>query len=196
MIKTPYHFEADLSDQDFQKVGQFACRWALIEDTIANCLRAMLKMEMEPASVIIFPLSLDLRMRRISELAKQRFLTGYQLALLSELRPLIKAMQYLRNTALHGIVMSFGDDPDQTYFNLRSKGRNLTRGELFSCEDLINYTAHVTQAFRLSLGDKTYQDHEGHTYVLPHRPHIPEFLPPECRKLPQDDTLLLREGKQ
>ena len=105
-------------------------------------------------------------------------------------------MQYLRNTTLHGVAMSLGDDPDQTYFNLRSKGRNLTRGELFSCEDLINYTAHVTQAFRLSLGDKTYQDHEGHTYVLPDRPHIPEFLPPECRKLPQDDKALLREGKQ
>jgi len=24
VIKTPYHFEADLSDQDFQKIGQFA----------------------------------------------------------------------------------------------------------------------------------------------------------------------------
>ena len=194
MIKTPYHFEADLSDQEFQKIGQFACRWALIEHTIANCLRVMLGMEMEPATVMIFPLSLDLRMRRIRELAKQRFLTGYQLALLAELRPLVKAMQYLRNTTLHGVAMNLGNDPDQTYFSLRSKGRNLTRGELFSCEDLINYTAHVTQAFRLSLGDKTYQDHEGHTYVLPHRPHIPLFLPPECRKLPQDDTLLLREG--
>ena len=193
MIKTPYHFEANLSDQEFQKIGQFACRWALIEHTIGNCLRVMLAMGPEPATIMIFPLSLDLRMRRISELAKQRFLTGYQLALLAELRPLIKAMQYLRNTTLHGVAMNLGDDPDRTYFNLRSKGRNLTRGELFSCEDLINYTAHVTQAFRLSLGDKTYQDHERHTYELPRRPHIPEFLPPDCRKLPQDDTALLRE---
>jgi hypothetical protein len=159
MIKTPYHFEADLSDQDFQKIGQFACRWALIEYTIANCLRMMLGMEMEPATIMIFPLSLDLQMRRISQLTKQRLPMGYQRALLDELRPLIKAMQYLRNTTLHGVAMSLGDDPDQTYFNLRSKGRNLTRGELFACEDLINYTAHVTQAFRLSLGDKTYQEH-------------------------------------
>ena len=177
MIKTPYHFEADLSDQDFQKIGQFACRWAHIEHTIANCLRVMLEMGPEPATIMIFPLSLDLRMSRIRELAKQRFLTGYQLALLAELRPLIKAMQYLRNTTLHGVAMSLGDDPDQTYFNLRSKGRSLTRGELFSCEDLINYTAHVTQAFRLSLGDKTYEDHEGHTYALPHRFTYPSFYP-------------------
>jgi len=169
-------------------------RWALIEHMIGNCLRVMLGMEMQPATIMIFPLNLDTRMTRISKLAKQRFLTGYQLALLAELRPLIKAMQYLRNTTLHGVVTSFGDDPDQTYFHLRSKGRNLNRSELFSCEDLINYTAHVTQAFRLSLGDKTYEGHEGHTYVLPHRPHIPEFLTEDC-KLPKDDTGLLREGK-
>jgi hypothetical protein len=192
MIKTPYHFEADLSDQDFQKLGQFACRWAHIEHTIGNCLRVM--REMEPATVMVFPLSLDLRMTRISKLAKQRFLTGYQLALLAELKPLIKAMQYLRNTTLHGVVMSFEDDPDKTHFNLRSKDGNLNLRELFACEDLINYTAHVTQAFRLSLGGKTYGDHEGHTYALPYRPPIPEFLKEDC-KLPKDDTALLREGK-
>jgi hypothetical protein len=121
MIKTPYHFEADLSDQDFQKIGQFACRWALIEHTIANCLRVMLAMEMEPATVMIFPLTLETRMTRISKLAKQ--LTGYQLAVLAELKPLIKAMQYLRSTALHGIVTSMGDD-DSPHFHLRSHGRN------------------------------------------------------------------------
>src|SRR5262245_45204436 len=196
MIKTPYHFEANLSDQEFQKIGQFACRWAFIEHTIGNCLRVMLKMEMEPdATVMIFPLSLETRMARISKLAEQRFLTGYQLALLAELKPLIKAMQYLRSTVLHGVVMSFEDDPDKTHFNLRSKDRNLNLRELFACEDLINYTAHVTQAFRLSLGDKTYEGHEGHTYELPHRPRIPDFLPSGC-KLPKDDTALLREGKQ
>src|SRR5262245_11768783 len=195
MIKTPYHFEAGLSDQEFQKIGQFACRWAFIEHTIGNCLRVMLEMEMEPATIMIFPLNLETRMTRISKLAKQRFLTGYQLAVLAELKPLIKAMQYLRNTTLHGVVISFEDDRDKAHFNLRSKDRNLNLRELFACEDLINYTAHVTQAFRLSLGDKTYEDHEGHTYALPDRPQIPEFLSEVC-KLPKDDTALLREGKQ
>jgi len=193
VIKTPYHFEANLSDQEFQKIGQFACRWAFIEHMIGNCLRVMLKMEMEPdATVMIFPLSLETRMTRISKLAKQRFLTGYQLAVLAELRPLIKAMQYLRSTVLHGIVTSFGDD-DDPHFHLRSHSRNVNIKDLFACDDLIKYTAHVTEAFRLSLGDKTIEGHEGHTYELPRRPHIPEFLPPDCRKLPQDDTALLRE---
>jgi len=193
MIKTPYHFEAILSDQEFQKIGQFACRWAHIEHTIGNCLRVMLEMEMEPATAMIFPLTLDQRMERISKLAEQRFLTGYQFALLAELKPLIRAMQFLRTTALHGVVMSLGDD-DNIYFHLRSKGRNINITDLFSCEDLINYAAHVTQAFRLSLGDKTYEGHEGHTYALPARPPVPDFLPAECRAF-QDDTGLLREWK-
>jgi hypothetical protein len=193
MIKTPYHFEANLSDQEFQRIGQFACRWALIEHTIANCLRVMLGMEMEEAIKDVFSLTFHQRMERISELAEQR-LTGYQLAVLAELQPLIKAMRYLRNTVLHGVVTSFGDDPDQTSFHLRSHLRDINIKDLFACDDLIKYTAHVTQAFRLSLGDKPYEDHEGHTYALPRRPHIPDFLPEDCRKLPQDDTSLLREG--
>ena len=118
MIKTPYHFEANLSDQEFQRIGQFACRWALIEHTIANCLRVMLGMEMEEAIKDVFSLTFHQRMEQISELAEQR-LTGYQLAVLAELQPLIKAMRYLRNTVLHGVVTSFGDDPDQISFHLR-----------------------------------------------------------------------------
>ena len=105
-----------------------------------------------------------------------------------ELKPLIKAMQFLRNTVLHGIVVSLGEGND-AFFHLRSKGRNLTREELFSCEDVINYTAHVALAFRLSLGQKD----EASTYALPGRPPIPDFLPTECRAFPQaDKEVLLR----
>jgi hypothetical protein len=198
MIKTPYHFEADLSDQEFQKIGQFACRWALIEHTIGNCLRVMLGMNPKHATIMIFPLSLDHRMTRIRELLARQptLLNDYQRSVLEELRPLIRAMQYLRNTALHGVVVSDGDDADRTYFHLRSRGRNLNRKDLFSCEDLINYAAHVTNAFRLSLGEKTIKGSEdGHPYELPQRPPIPDFLPEDCRKFPKDDTGLLREGK-
>src|SRR5262247_766726 len=102
VIKTPYHFEADLSDQEFQKIGQFACRWAHIENTIGNCLRVLLGMGPKHATIMIFPLSLDHRMTRISELLARQptLLNDYQRSVLAELRPLIKAMQYLRNTAL------------------------------------------------------------------------------------------------
>lgn len=183
MIKTPYSFEAILSDQEFQKIGQFACRWALIEHTLANCLRVILEMEPEQATVMIFPLNLDTRMKKMEELSKLNLLTDYQKSLLAELKPLIISMQYIRNTVLHGIVVSFTNE-DNAYFHLRSKLRNLTKDELFSCDDLINYTAHVTQAFRVSFGDKEYP---GHTYALPDRPPIPSFLPKECQaRLPTD----------
>jgi hypothetical protein len=122
---------------------------------------------------------------RIEELARRPILTEYQRAVLAELKPLIKAMQFLRNTTLHGTVRSFGDD-ERIYFNLRSKNRSVNRTDLLSCGPVINYACHVTQAFRLSLGERGSREH---TYALPDRPQIPEFLPPDCRALPPADKV-------
>jgi hypothetical protein len=188
MIETPYGYEPSLSDQEFQTIGQFACRWAFIDHTIANCLRVMLRMEPEQATVMIYPLSMDLRMARMQELKHLHILTDYQLSLLAELKPLIKAMQFLRTTMLHGTVMDFGGD-NATYFHLRSKSRSVNKAHLFECDDLINYTGHVVHAFRISLGDT---DVPGKTYALPDRPPIREFLPKECRAFPKEDMALLR----
>jgi hypothetical protein len=182
MIATPYMFEARLSAEEFQRIGQFACRWALIEHTIGNCLRRLLDLEPKPARVMIFPLSLDLRMTRIGELIKDNPLNDFQMMLFQELKPLIRAMQYLRTSTLHGIVVDLGGDAEP-YFHLRSKNRDVTKQQLFGCEDLINYTAHVTLAFRLTLGEK--HDPWARTYALPDRPPIPEFLPDDCRAFPK-----------
>lgn len=70
MITTPYQFEQKLSDQDFQKIGRFACRWSHIEHTVSNCLRRVLDMDPKPAQIMVFPLSLDAKMRAISDLAE------------------------------------------------------------------------------------------------------------------------------
>ncbi len=99
-----------------------------------------------------------MRMTKIEQLAKRPILNNYQRALLAELKPLVRAMQDLRNTTLHGVVMSFGY-ADKTYFQLRSKNRIVSRAELLSCEAFINYAAHVTLAFRYSLGEKYYPSH-------------------------------------
>ena len=123
MIPTPYRFEANFSPQEFQKLGQFASRWAHIEHTIGNCLRRVLNMSQEHAAIIIFPLSLELRMQRIGEAIKQSPLSPESTAFYEELRPLVKAMQYLRNTVLHGIVV--GEEGEEQVFHLRSKDRNL-----------------------------------------------------------------------
>lgn len=188
-IETPFGFEVRLSGEEFQKIGQFACRWAHIEHTVGNCLRVLLGMAPDDAQVMVFPLSLDARVQRINEVIKKRPLPTFQATLFSELKPLLRAQQYLRNTVLHGVVIDLFLD-EEPFFHLRSKGRDLTKAELFSCEDLINYTAHVAQALRLSLGEKDLPN--GYTYALPDRPDVPDFLPGDCRNFPPDETVMRR----
>ena len=167
------------------KIGQFACRWAMLEHTVSNCLRRAMEMTQDQASVMIFPLTLDTKMARLGHYMKNSEPTAYKKWLFGELVPLVKAMRFLRNTTLHGVVMD--NEQDEPYFDLRSKGHKLTKAQLFRCEDLINYTAHVVHAFRYSLGEK--DDPEGHTFALPDRPPIPEFLPEECRAFPPGDRV-------
>lgn len=187
MIKTPYLFEPKFSDQEFMQIGRFAIRWSHIDHTIGNCLRRLLDMSPKHATVMIFPLSLDHRISHIEKLAKRQPMDDRSANLFAELKPLIKAMQFVRNTALHGVVIDL-DDSREPYFELRSRGRHLTKSDILTCDDLINYTAHVTMAFRLSLGDKDNWP-EGDSYALPDRPPIPEFLPAECRTFPPADRV-------
>jgi hypothetical protein len=79
------------------------------------------------------------------------------------------AIQYVRNNVIHAFVTE-GDHE----FRLHSKQRMLTKAEVFSTEELTNYAAHVTLALRWALGFGS--DPSGHSYTLPKRPEIPEFL--------------------
>ena len=118
MIETPYRFEANLTDQEFKKIGQFAFRWLHMDHTVGNCLRRLLRLDPKQATVIIFPLSLNDRMSRIEQLAKLQPLSSPSQLLLGELKPLIRAMQFLRNSTLHGIVIDVGGH-EEPYFHLR-----------------------------------------------------------------------------
>jgi hypothetical protein len=193
MIKSPYTFESAISDKEFQKIGEFACRWSMIEHTMANCLRAALGMEPGEATIMIFPLSLDQRMQKLRELKSMNIFTPYQQALLAELKPLILAMQYIRNTVLHGTAMDL-NFKDEMEWHLRSKGRVLKKSDLFACEDLINYTGHVSREFRMAMGDKLNAPWAPPA-ALPCRPPIPPFLPKECQaRLPADmEALITRQ---
>ena len=46
---------AVFSAEEFQKIGQFASRWAHIEHTAANCLRRLLEFDPKQATVMIYP---------------------------------------------------------------------------------------------------------------------------------------------
>jgi hypothetical protein len=187
MIPTPYAFEAKFSPEEFQKLGQFACRWANIEHVAANCLRVLLGFDPKQASVMIFPLSLETKMNRIENFSKIKPLSEDQAWLFAELRPLIAAMQYIRNTVLHGAAfdLSEGDEP---FFLLRSKDQKITKSQLFESEDIINYTAHVIIAFRWSIGEKNSP--WGPPRTLPDRPPVPSFLPERCRAFPTEKRVL------
>jgi len=184
MIRTPYNFSANLSDQEFQKIGEFACCWAHIEHTVGNCLRRMLNMNPKEATIMVFPLSLDQRMTKIGQLLDLAPLSERHAALFGELKPLIRAQQILRTNILHGVFIDIFEE-EEPFWHLRSKNRDVSKTEILACEDLINYTAHVVEAFRLLLGDEL--NPEGLVYALPNRPAIPEFLPKDCRTFPKGD---------
>jgi hypothetical protein len=120
-IATPYMFEPELSVEDFAKLGQFMLRWSHMDHTIGNCLRRVLDMTPENATVLIFPLSLDMRIQRLRHFNEITPMSPDAQALFAELQPLVKAMQYIRNSAIHGIVIDMGDG-EEPYFELRSHG--------------------------------------------------------------------------
>jgi hypothetical protein len=129
----------------------------------------MLRLTDGEAIIVVFPLSLEQRLTRITQVAEINWLGDLALAHINELKLIMPAIQYVRNNVIHAFVTE-GDHE----FRLHSKQRTLTKAEVFSAEELTNYAAHVTLALRWALGFKS--DPSGHSYTLPGRPAIPEFL--------------------
>ena len=172
MIPTPFRFEAELSDQEFQKIGQLSLRWSHIEHIIGNCLKVMLGLPDDQAVVMVFPLSLSQRLDRMSELADLKPLNPEAKAAFDELKPIMKGIQLVRNNVIHAIV---GEDEDGgQVFHLRSKQRSLTKAQVFGAEELTNYAAHLVVTLRYALGVKNDPDRR---HAKPDaRPEIPAFL--------------------
>lgn len=169
MIPTPFMFEANLSDEDFQKIGRLSLRWSHIEHVAGNCLKTMLRLTYQEATVVVFPMSLEQRVNRMTELSEITPLPEEARFPFSEFKILFKGIQYIRNNVIHAIVGGDGWD----HFHLRSKNRTLSKAEIFGSEEITNYTAHVVITLRYALGPK-----EGpwRPPALPDRPEIPEFL--------------------
>jgi hypothetical protein len=70
MIAVPYRFEPDLSAEEFMKLGQLSLRWSHIEHVLGHCLKRMLRLTDDEAIIMVFPLSLDQRLTRITQLAE------------------------------------------------------------------------------------------------------------------------------
>jgi hypothetical protein len=170
MISTPYNFEPSLSDQEFMKIGHLSVKWSHLEHIIGNCLKVLLRLDDEEARIVVFPLSLDQRMTRISQLIDLGRASDRSRRLSNELKAILNGIQYVRNNVIHAIVQNRTEGHT---FHLRSKNRTLTKEQVFSTDDLTNYAAHLVFALRFSLG---FKDGSTHDYKLPDRPEIPEFL--------------------
>jgi hypothetical protein len=186
MISSPYDYEYEISDDEYKLIGQYTLRWSQIENSIANSLRALLGLDREQADYLIFPLNLEPRFQKIQRFNEAHPFHSQQHAIFAELKPLVRAMQFLRGTTVHGVIIGPSTAED-LFINNRSGQRNLTFPQLKECEDLINYTAHIAIEFRITCGGK--DDDRGPDYALPNRPQIPSWLPDNC-KLPREDTVV------
>jgi hypothetical protein len=70
MLEPPFMFDPNLSDKDFQKIGQLSIRWSHIEFITGHCLRKLLRLSHEEAALMVFPLQFDQRLQKIKEVAK------------------------------------------------------------------------------------------------------------------------------
>jgi hypothetical protein len=172
MIPSPYRFDPELTDQEYAKLGVLSLRWSTTEHILGNCLRILLRLSMEEAVVVVFPMNLEQRINRIDELSAITPMNSKAQATFNELKYIMKGIQYVRNNVIHAIVEEH--DTEGHVFHLRSKGRSLTKAEVFSAEELTNYAAHLVLTFRYALGFK--DDPSSVERTSPGRPAIPEFL--------------------
>lgn len=173
MIPSPWSFEPMISDQDLARLGILTLRWSHIEHVLANCLKVMLRLNDDEAVAIIFPMNLETRVNRISEVLEfNSTIHAHVRAAFTELKPIMKGLSLVRNNVVHAIVVEHDDEGH--IFHLRSKRRTLTKQQIFSVEELTNYAAHLVQAMRFGLGFKN--DPEPVYLTWPGRPEIPEFL--------------------
>ncbi|MGX5801916.1 hypothetical protein ACWGS9_11780 [Bradyrhizobium sp. Arg314] len=179
MIPTDFlRYEKVLASADFQKIGQLTLRWSLIEHTIGNCLRVLLRLTPEEAVPIVFKLSAADRRERIKELIKLNTVTPEAAFLFKELDVVMRAIQPVRNNLVHSILL-WTEGGKNHFFHPRSKDKTLSKEEVFATEDLTTYALLAAVNLRYALGPKAHDPDEVPP-PLPERPKVPEFL---CQSL-------------
>jgi hypothetical protein len=170
MVQSPYRFEEQWSEADLAAIGRLALRWALNEHILKNCLRVRLGLSLEEANTEIYPLSLETVLQRIEWLHKIKPPRKKAAEIFSELKPIIRALQVVRNDAVHSVLK---ETENGHIFENRAKGRSATKAEVLSCEELTRYSGTLVIAFRYALG---FKDGPKPPRKLPTRPEIPNFL--------------------
>lgn len=92
MIPAPYAFDPELTDPEFAKLGVLSLRWAHLENLLANCLKLMLRLTEDEAIIMVFPLSLEQRLNRISAVSELTPLPLNGQKAREELKPVMKGI--------------------------------------------------------------------------------------------------------
>lgn len=171
MLESPFRYQVWFKPAEYQKVGELAMQWSSIEHVIGNCLKALLKLTDDEALILIFPLPVERLLNHLKELCAIRPIKDEARIALDELIDVMRGIQYVRNTVVHGIAV--GLPPGEYAFRLHSKQREIAKDHIFATEELTAYAAHAALALRFALG---FQENPDARHTLPGRPEIPEFL--------------------
>lgn len=174
---SPFRFDEELSPQEFEILGRLSLRWSHIDHMIANCLKNILGLDDDQAKIMVFPLTSELRLRKIEELTKLKSLpsdkarTAFQ-----ELRAVMQGIRVVRNNVIHAVLIGGA-------FEQRSKKHRFTKDQIFETEELTNYAGILALTLRHELGEPDPAYHPPDP--LPARPSVPEFLKPLIAQLPR-----------
>jgi hypothetical protein len=92
MIPSPFRYEKNFTDKDYETLGRLSLRWSHIDHVIANCLKRLLRLNDDEAQAVVFQINADSRFDLILKL--------------QELKPLRK------KKASHRTVADEMTDPD------------------------------------------------------------------------------------
>jgi hypothetical protein len=104
MIRSQFRFEANLTSEDYHKLGLLALRWSHIDHVAANCLKKMLRLTDQEAVIVVFPLPMEQRLSRMRELQKlQPLPTNAAKRAFREFDFIMKGLQAVRNNVIHAV---------------------------------------------------------------------------------------------
>lgn len=172
MLETPFDFEAKITPEEYHKLGRFVMRCALIEQIIGNCLKVMLRLTDEQALLVVFDWTFSKKIDMLRDVGATVKLNARGRAALDEFLAVIRAIQFVRNNAVHGV---FYEDPaGKRVLRRRPKDIEQALEEVFETEELSIYAAHAIYSLRFALGFKKGAIRA--RFALPQRPAVPGFL--------------------
>jgi hypothetical protein len=68
MIESPFRYEKNFTEKDYETLGKLSLRWSHIDHVIANCLKRLLRLNDDQAQVVVFQIYADQRFEHILKL--------------------------------------------------------------------------------------------------------------------------------